>query len=259
MSGAQVILGDCLQVMRQFPDGHFDLVLTDPPYGTTALAFDQARIDWPAWWAEVHRVAKHNAVIVCFAADLFTVDLIQSNRKHYRYRLVWEKTMPTGFLDANARPLRAHEDILIFSRRGTVGTNKNRPTYNPQKTPGEAYGDKGVRQARHYRDDLGNIEREGSDGGRHPKTVIKFSNGNRGNEHPTQKPLDLMAWLVRTYSNPGDLILDPFMGSGSTGAAAIQEGRRFIGIELDEKYHAIAQRRVQNAIPPLLDAPLVVQ
>lgn len=244
MPDAQVILGDCLEVMKQFPDNYFDCCLTDPPYGTTALDFDQTPIDWAAWWTEVHRVTKENAVIVCFAADLFTVDLIQSNRKNYRYRLVWEKTMPTGFLDANRRPLRAHEDILIFARKFKGST------YNAQKEEGEAYKRPPRSSERHYGPTTQNPGVL-SDGARHPKTIIKFANPN-GGPHPTQKPLDLMQWLVSTYTNPGDKVLDPFCGSGTTGAACVALHREFVGVELDPKYHAIAQRRVRVAVPALL-------
>ena len=238
---ARVIHGDCLEVMRQFPDGYFDCVCTDPPYGTTALAFDQIPIDWPAWWAEIHRVTKETGVIVCFAADLFTVDLIQSNRKNYRDRLVWEKTMPTGFLDANRRPLRAHEDVLIFARRFKGST------YNPQKTAGEAYGKPARSSANHYSASQ-NILSENPTGERHPLSVLKFANGNGNRDfHPTQKPEDLLMWLVSSYSLPGDKILDPFMGSGTTGAAALKLGRQFVGIELDEQYYKIAKRRIEAA------------
>lgn len=242
---AQVIHGDCLEIMKQFPDNYFDCCLTDSPYGTTALHFDQTPIDWPAWWAEVHRVTKETGVIVCFAADLFTVDLIQSNRKNYRYRLVWEKTMPTGFLDANRRPLRAHEDVLIFARRFKGST------YNPQKVAGEPFGDKGRRSADHY-SAFRNINRENNTGDRHPVTVIKFANPNNKTNHPTQKPLDLMQWLVATYTNPGDRVLDPFAGSGSTLVACVALGREAVGIERDPAYYAIASRRVRNAQPALL-------
>lgn len=246
---AQVIHGDCLEVMRRFPDGHFQAVITDPPYGTTALAFDQTPIDWPAWWAEVHRVTAEAGVIVCFAADLFTVDLIQSNRKHYRYRLVWEKTMPTGFLDANRRPLRAHEDVLIFARRFKGST------YNTQRTSGHLPGKRtragGI--VAHYGTE-GIAGRCDTDDTRHPRSVLRFGHDNTraADYHPTQKPLALMQWLVATYSNPGDRVLDPFAGSGSTGAACVALGREFVGVELDPTYHAVASRRVRNAQPALL-------
>lgn len=234
--------------MRQFPDGHFDCVCTDPPYGTTALAFDQTPIDWAAWWTEIHRVTKETGVIVCFAADLFTVDLIQSNRKNYRYRLVWEKTMPTGFLAANRRPLRAHEDVLIFARR-FMGS-----TYNPQKVAGETRRKtRKTPNVAHYRENVREAESEYSD--RHPRSVLAFASEQVCDRaHPTQKPLDLMQWLVNTYTNPGDKVFDPFCGSGSTGAACVALHREFVGIELDPAYHAVAAKRVANAQPALLGA-----
>lgn len=246
---AEVIHGDCLEEMKRFPDGYFDATICDPPYGTTALHFDQTPIDWAAWWAEVHRVTKETGVIVCFAADLFTVDLIQSNRQNYRYRLVWEKTMPTGFLDANRRPLRAHEDILIFARRFKGST------YNPQRwEAGFIANQRSKRTQAHY----GKVREDrpyegGTD--RHPTTILKFaSEPTTGRLHSSQKPLDLMQWLVATYTNAGDRVLDPFTGSGSTGAACIALGREFVGVELDAAYHAIAERRIQNAQPALLGA-----
>ena len=245
---AVVHLGDCLDVMKTFPDNYFSAVITDPPYGTTALAFDQTPINWPAWWAEVHRVTKEAGVIVCFAADLFTVDLIQSNRKHSRYRLVWEKTMPTGFLDANRRPMRCHEDVLVFMRR------MEGSTYNAQKVAGEHR--KKTRPSAgsdHYA--AYTAFTEATYNSRHPTTILSFaSEGVHDRAHPTQKPLDLMEWLVRTYTNPGDKVLDPFAGSGSTGAACVTLGREFVGVELDPTYHAIATRRVANAQPALLGA-----
>lgn len=250
---AEVIHGDCLEVMRGFPDGHFQAVLTDPPYGTTALHFDQTPIDWAAWWAEIHRITTENAVIVCFAADLFTVDLIQSNRKNYRYRLVWEKSRSTGFLDAGLRPLRSHEDILIFSRRFKSST------YNPQKQAATRFTRSTTRQGNlpdttHWGDGKGRYAWE-DDGTRHPGSVLQFASiRSQDSKHPTQKPEDLLSWLVSSYSNSGDKILDPFMGSGTTGAAAIKLGREFVGIELDATYHATAQKRIQ----PLLRQPALL-
>lgn len=247
---AQVIHGDCLEVMRQFPDAHFDALISDPPYGTTALAFDQIAIDWPAFWAQAHRVVKPTGVIVMFAADLFTVDLIQSNRKHYRYRLVWEKTMTTGFLDANRRPLRAHEDVLIFARRFAEST------YNPQRwEAGRLQNAQGRKTQQHYGQIADpNVEQVRTTD-RYPVSVLHFAGEpTTGRCHPTQKPLDLMQWLTATYTNPGDHVLDPFAGSGSTGAACVALRRDFVGIELDSTYHAIAERRVRHAQPALLGA-----
>ncbi len=275
---ADVQLGDCLSLMRALPDASIDALISDPPYGTTALKFDKLRIDWQAWWREVERITKPTAPIVLFAQQPFTTDLIVSNRRLFRYLLVWQKTMPTGFLDANARPLRAHEDILVFAHRGTVGSNKDRPTYNPQKMAG-GESRKGVRKGEtgHYgrpRTSPGEVPVKvagprsdhwgghecavrSSDGTRHPTSVIQFSNHNGaywGNtqeaiKHPTAKPIDLMRWLVATYSNPEDLVLDPFAGSGTTGVACVQLGRRFVGMELDETYHQLAVQRIAETQP----------
>lgn len=255
MTDHVVSLGNCLDLMRDYPDQHFDALISDPPYGTTALKFDKLRIDWQAWWREVERITKPTAPIVLFAQQPFTTDLIVSNRRLFRYLLVWQKTMPTGFLDANARPLRAHEDILVFAHRGTVGSNKDRPTYNPQKVAGEAY----KRDRKGVADHYASTERSSgvSDGARHPTTVIQFSNHNGaywGNtqetiKHPTAKPIDLMRWLVATYSNPDDLVLDCFAGSGTTGVACAQLGRRFVGMELDETYHQLAVQRIAETPP----------
>lgn len=244
-------LGDGLDLMRSLPDASVDLLCTDSPYGTTALAFDQRPIDWPAWWAEARRVTKPTAPIVMFAADLFTVDLIGMARDIYRYRLVWEKTLATGHLNANKRPMKAHEDIVVFAQQ--FGGS----TYNPQKTAGHPLYHVGQgRQPCAYT----GTEREPGvrrgDGTRHPRSVLKFAQEPNalGKPHPTQKPLALMQWLVSTYSNPGDLVLDPFAGSGSTLVAAASLGRQFRGAEIDPAYHAIAERRVREAVPQLLGA-----
>lgn len=256
-------LGNCIDLMRTLPDNSVDALISDPPYGTTALAFDRQPIDWAAWWAQAKRITKPTAPIVLFAQQPFTTDLICSNRKMFRYLLVWQKTMPTGFLDANARPLRAHEDILIFAHSGTQGTNKKRPTYNPQKTAGEAYkrNRRPDDMAEHYKSS--SMRQSGEYEGRHPTTVIEFSNHNGaywGNtqqtvKHPTAKPLDLMRWLVATYSNPGDTVLDPFAGSGTTGVACVQLGREFIGVELDATYHALASQRIAETQPDAVVIP----
>ena len=254
---AQVIHGDCIEVMRSLPDQSVDALISDPPYGTTALAFDRQPIDWAAWWTQAKRITKPTAPIVLFAQQPFTTDLICSNRKMFRYLLVWQKTMPTGFLDANRRPLRAHEDILIFAQQ------MKGSTYNPQKTPGEAYTrhhsrERGAGRMNHVSGHQ-NIDTV-SDGARHPTSVIRFSNHNgalwgdtqRAVKHPTAKPIDLMRWLVATYSNPGDLVLDPFAGSGTTGVACVQLGREFIGMEMDAQYHALTTRRITETLPDVV-------
>ena len=248
---AELHVGDGLEVMRGMPDASVDLLASDPPYNVTALAFDRQPVDWAAWWAEARRVVKPTGLVVLFAQQPFTTDLINSNRREFRYLLVWEKSLRTGFLDANRRPLRAHEDVLVFTQRFKGST------YNPQKVDvGEKWYRGSTRPPQaHY----GQAQPAGptvsADTTRYPITVLKFANPNNGNLHPTQKPLDLMRWIVASYSNPGDLVLDPFAGSGTTLEACAQLGRQYVGVELEPAYHAVAWERLNPKQPALLAAP----
>ena len=239
----RIIRGDCLERLEDLPTGSADAVITDPPYGTTQLEWDTVS-DWKALWPALNRVAKEAAVMIVFSAQPFAADLIQSNRETWRYEIIWQKTKGTRFLDANRRPLAGHENIQVFTRR------MHDSTYNPHRRTGRPYTRKSGAVGEHYGAGSSTVTNN-SGGGRHPLTVVAFSNGNNGNVHPSQKPLDLMRWLVRSYTNEGDLVLDPFAGSGSTGAAALKEGRRFIGIEKSAEYVTTARRRCQN----ILDAP----
>lgn len=219
--------------------GTFDALITDPPYASTNLAWDKA-IDWPAFWPEALRLCKPKAPMVLFSSGKFTHDLIASNRKHFRYELIWEKNLPVGHLDANRRPLRAHENILVFSQdfRGS--------TYNPQKTVGKIHTvGKGKANA-HYGKTTGRmIERKTNLW--HPRSILRFNNSRTGRSlHPTQKPIDLMEWLVSSYSNRFDTILEPFAGSGSTIVAAIKKGRRVIAIEQSRDYCDIIVDRLRK-------------
>lgn len=227
--------GDCLELLATLGGESVDAVITDLPYGTTDLAWDQ-RLDLATWWREITRVTKPTAIICTFSAYPLTLDLIASNRPAFRYELVWEKVRPVGFLDANRRPLRAHEQILVFARK------MKGATYNPQKTPGKPYRSKGSHVGtlvyRHH----GRVASE-NHGDRHPRSVLKFGR-DRDAFHPTQKPLALVEWLVRSYTHAGDVVLDPVMGSGTTGVAAIANGRGFIGFERDVKYFARARARI---------------
>jgi site-specific DNA-methyltransferase (adenine-specific) len=230
----EIILGDAIDVMSQIPDQSIDAIISDPPYGTTALKWDE-RVDWSAWWVEALRICKPSANILLFAQQPFATDLIISNRNHFRYQIVWEKTMPMGFLDANRRPLRAHELILIFNQKPKGST------YNPQMAPtAKRSRNRSGNRSVHYGKtacDFGD-----NNGLAYPRDVIEFSNGNSNKTntdrfHPTQKPLDLMQWLIRSYSNESDLVLDPFSGSGTTAIACKSLDRRFIAIERDPDYH----------------------
>lgn len=233
---------DYLAALSRIEDKSIRAVITDPPYATTDLPWDK-QINWPDYWAEVDRVCMENAVVVMFSAQPFTTDLINSNRKGFRYELIWTKRRATGFLDANRRPLRAHENILVFARRF------NQTTYNPQKTPGVPYVSKRghTSSAAHYTTKT-RVATVNTTGDRHPKSYQEFAHDNMTGKswHPTQKPVALMRWLVLTYSRQRDVVLDPFMGSGSTGVACLETSRGFVGIERDPEYFAIAQKRMQE-------------
>lgn len=235
----QLYNGDCIEVMKTLPEKSVDLILTDPPFGTTQNKWDSV-IPFADLWGGYERVIKDNGAIVLFGQGLFSDELACSNKKMFRYRLVWEKTKAGGFLNARRMPLQAHEDILVFY--------KKLPTYNPQMSEGKPYVKKAVSNGdgKNY----GKFDRVGqinvNEGTRFPRSVIKFSNDNHNSLHPTQKPVDLLEYLIKTYTNEGDVVLDSCMGSGSTGVAALNCERKFIGIELDPNYFAIAERRINK-------------
>ena len=229
-------LGDCLDVMQGIPDGSVDMVCTDPPYGTTACKWDSV-IPFEPMWAQLKRIVKPNGAIVLMASQPFTSALVMSNVGMFRYDLKWIKTQATGFYNANRMPLRAHEDILVFYR--------SLPSYNPQKTAGEPYVQKRGSASNVYQGkDLSVTVNE--TGMRHPLSWQVFQR-DADKVHPTQKPVALMEYLIRTYTNAGETVLDFTMGSGTTGVAAANTGRRFIGIERDPDYFTIASARVQKA------------
>jgi site-specific DNA-methyltransferase (adenine-specific) len=233
-----VVHGDCLQVMEQIPDGSVNLILCDLPYGITACKWD-LQIPLEQLWAAYKRVLAPNGVVVLTAVQSFTTDLINSNRKWFRYSLVWLKTMPTGFLNAKRRPLRIHEDILIFSPKA--------PTYNPQMQPGKPYKShkKAGKRAKIYGGQNKEVITD-NEGVRYPQSVIKFSNGNHKSLHPTQKPIELFSYLIRTYSQINDTVLDNCLGSGTTAISCLETKRNFIGIEKDEGYYRTAVSRLAN-------------
>lgn len=222
--------GDCLDVLKQFPDASIDMVLCDLPYGTTQNKWDSV-IDLERLWKEYHRVVKPNGAIVLTSQGIFTAKLILSNEKWFKYKLVWEKSKPTNFLNAKIQPLRKHEDICVFYRK--------QPAYNPQMSEGLPY-DKGVRKDQlsgSYGDFLPRHVK--SSGERYPTDVVYFKTAESEGTvwHPTQKPVDLARYLIRTYTNPGDVVLDNSFGSGSFLVAAVLEERDFCGIEKNEDVH----------------------
>jgi DNA modification methylase len=226
--------GDALQALAGLADASVDLFLVDLPYGTTACAWD-CPIDLERMWVELHRVGTSHASFVFTAQQPFTTVLAASNLKELSHELIWEKPNGSNPFATKVMPNKVHENVLVFRRPN--------PTYVPQMTPGKPYTHSGKRsggRAARIGDSL-SIRNSGT---RHPRSVLKF-NQERG-LHPTQKPVELMAWLVRTYSKPGDTVCDFTMGSGTTGVAAVQEGRRFIGVERDAKFFQIAKARVLN-------------
>lgn len=240
---AKLYQGDCIELMDNIPDKSIDMIFTDLPYGTTRAKWDSV-IDLGLLWEQYNRIIKDNGAILLFAQTPFDKVLGTSNLDMLRHEWIWEKTSATGHFNAKKMPLKAHENILVFY--------KKLPTYNPQKTRGH----KPVNSFRKYagkESDLYGENTEDIVGGgsteRYPRSVLLFpSDKQKSNYHPTQKPEDLLRYMIRTYTNPGEVILDSTMGSGSTGVAAIKEGRNFIGIELDEKYYDISKERIQEIL-----------
>lgn len=229
--------------MSRIETGSVDCILTDLPYGITACAFD-VRLPFEPMWEQFKRVTKRNAAIALFSQMPFGAELIMSNRKMFRYEIIWEKSLAVGFLNAKKMPLRCHENILIFYQA--------LPTYNPQFRRGrvrrktwESITSKnyGVRESKPWSND-----------GEHyyPRDVVYYKAMMGGAVqpilHPQQKPTDLLEYLIKTYTNEGELVLDATMGSGSTGVAAINTGRRFIGFETEQKFFDIARQRLDKAV-----------
>ena len=238
MSKYELHLGDCLEVMKSIPAGSVDLVLCDPPYGTTACKWDSI-IPLEPMWEQLKRIIKPNGAIVMTASQPFTTTLIASNMKMFKYCWVWKKPQGVDPFMAKIRPLNNTEDIVVFS--------KGRTAYNPQMAAGKAYHvvrDKKPRKMEIT--DTNMVQTETiNNGTRLPTRVLEF-NQERG-YHPTQKPVALMEYLIRTYTNEGDIVMDNCMGSGTTGVACMNAGRRFIGIEMDAGYFQVAQGRIMEA------------
>ena len=222
-----VIEGDCLEVMKKMPDSCIDMILCDLPYGTTQNKWDSV-IPLEELWRQYKRVLKPNGVVVLTSLGLFTAQLMLSQPKMYKYRWIWQKSKATNFLNAKKQPLRKFEDVCVFYSK--------QPTYNPQMIEGEPY-DKGVRKNQ-LSGSYGDFQpaHVRSDGLRYPTDVIYFKTAESEGDvwHPTQKPVELGRYLVRTYTNPGDIVLDNTCGSGSFLVSALLEGRNFIGIEKNE-------------------------
>lgn len=239
--------GDCLELMKEIPDMSIDMILCDLPYGTTKNKWDSV-LPFDKMWEQYDRIIKENGCIALFADGMFMSDLMQSNKKLWRYNLVWDKELISGFLNANRMPLRSHEEICIFY--------KKLPTYNPQFTEGEPLHGMGTKfsQEKNKNNNYGNFDscnnpsaKRTGDTKKYPKSIVKFPRpASCVMIHPTQKPVELLEWLIKTYTNENDLVLDNCMGSGSTGVACVNTNRNFIGYELDEHYFQIAKERLEN-------------
>ena len=229
--------GDCLELMKEIPDQSIDMILCDLPYGTTRAKWDIS-IPLNALWYQYERIIKENGAIVLFGDGLFTANLLTSNPKLWRYNLVWNKKKGTDFLNANVKPLKCHEDIAVFY--------KKKPTYNKQMWYDKPYKLRGGKTKSALWGKYEESISESLDGERYPLTVLTFPKHNE-RFHATQKPIELIEYLIKTYTNEGDVVLDNCMGSGSTCVAAINTRRHYIGLELERKYFDIANERINEA------------
>ena len=237
MSGIKLIQGDCLVEMQNMPDKSIDAIICDLPYGTTACKWDNV-IPFEPLWAQYKRIIKPNGAIVLFGSQPFTSALVMSNPKMFRYEWVWKKSRPANFMNAKYQPMKYHENILVFS--------KKTHNYYPIKIKGNKNHASKPRQGK---SNIYNIEnnKNGIDINdmKYPQSIADFkSTDSTKNLHPTQKPIELMEYLVKTYTKEGDMVLDNCMGSGTTGVACKNTNRNFIGIEKDENYFKIAEQRI---------------
>jgi len=232
----QLCQGDCLEILPTLAENSVDMICADLPFGTTNCRWDTL-IPLDNLWKQYKRIIKQHGAIVLFGSQPFTSRLVTSNLEWFRYELIWEKSRPTGYLDANRRPMKKHENILVFSA--------GHPVYYPQFDIGKPYvrapGSQAVQYSSHR------AMKTVSDGRRYPTTILAFSNSNYRSLHPTQKPLALLEYLIKTYTKPGEVVLDNVMGSGTTGVACVNTGRDFIGIELELDYFEIAKARIEYA------------
>ena len=245
-----VFEGDCLEIMKQLPEKSIDMVLCDLPYGTTQNKWDSV-IPLGGLWQQYRRIVKDDGAIVLTSQGMFTAELMVSNSKMFRYKWIWEKSKSTNFLNAKKQPLRKHEDVCVFYRK--------QPVYHPQMIDGLPY-DKGIRKNQ-LSGSYGDFQpvHVHSDGKRYPTDIIYFKTAESEGKvfHPTQKPVELGRYFVRTYTNPGDIVLDNTSGSGSFLVAALLEGRNFVGIEKNENvalfkkgdidYIAVTKQRLRDA------------
>ena len=242
MQNVNLLKGDCLELMKGIPDGSVDMILCDLPYGTTANKWDNV-IPFVPLWEQYNRVIKSNGAIVLFGSEPFSSKLRMSNIKNYKYDWVWDKKIPSGMSYAHYQPMRRTENMIVFTKNG------EKTIYNPQlevrdkpiKSGGNKYSPSAPVS-------VPNEEKPFKKTYTHkqPTNLIQFDKVRRGSVHPTQKPVPLLEYLIKTYTSDGETVLDNCMGSGSTGVACVNTNRNFIGIELDEEYFKIAEQRIME-------------
>lgn len=240
MSKIQLFQGDCLELMKQIPDKNIDMVLCDLPFGVTQNKWDKI-IPFDDLWIAYDRITKNNGAVVLFCQMPFTAELVHSNLKNFKYIWVWYKHYCRGFLNAKKQPLRTTEQISVFY--------KKQCTYNPQMRKGKLRqkGNSSKQRGCYGKYKSTKIENDTY----YPTDVLDFAGvSSSESQHPTQKPVDLLEYLIKTYTNEGDMVLDNCMGSGSTGIACINTNRKFIGMELDKNYFQIAKERIEKAGVP---------
>ena len=244
-SAVKLYHGDCLVEMNKIPDGSVDMILCDLPYAVTQHKQDII-IPFHLLWQQYERIIKDNGMIALFAQGLFYIDLVNSNRKLFRYDLVWDKILTSGFLNANRMPLRVHEQIAMFY--------KKLPKYHPQFTEGKPLHSKGIayKNKEHKNENYGKFEmtddnRKGSTQ-KYPKSILSFQKPHPSSAlHRTEKSVECLEWLIKSYTDESETVLDNTFGSGTTGVACQNTNRNFIGIEMDEKYFEIAKKRINDA------------
>jgi site-specific DNA-methyltransferase (adenine-specific) len=251
-----IYLGDCLNLMKEINTGSIDMILCDLPYGTTKNKWDTI-IPFDKLWEQYERIIKDNGIILLFAQAPFDKVLACSNLKLFRYEWIWEKTQATGFLNAEKMPMKAHENILLFSKEEILHEAilvfyKSLPTYNPIKTKGHKKESKKESKAKckistNYGKQL--YTKDYSSTERYPRSVLKYATDKQTSQlHPTQKPLELIKYLINTYTNENDLILDNCLGSGTTAVGCIQTKRKYIGMEIEPIYYEISKERINQAL-----------
>jgi DNA modification methylase len=234
--------GDCLEVMKEIPSGSIDAIITDPPYGTTACKWDSV-IPFDLMWEQLNRIIKPNGAIVLFGSEPFSSALRMSNIKNYKYDWKWDKDQAGNFANAKRHPLKTYEDIMVF----------NSKVYNPQMTDANPKNIRPISDGANV-NITGMVQKHSKDYNtkkRYPKAILKYSTNmaecNKIHRvHPTQKPIALMEYLIKTYTNENETVLDFTMGSGSTGVACVNTNRKFIGIEMDDNYFEIAKKRIED-------------